>query len=143
MPLGQNCEAVPNTTGEPGRISATGSNSVGAGNFVLNAWNLPATAVGYFLNATAAAPALQPAGSMGNLCLGGSIGRFNRPGEVSLAGADGHIDLTVDLTAMPTPTGPATVSAGQTWHFTAWHRDFLAGQSTSNFTDGLSVTFEP
>jgi hypothetical protein len=31
--------------------------------------------------------------------------------------------------------------AGDTWHFQAWFRDTAAAAGSSNFTNGLSVTF--
>ena len=74
-------------------------------------------------------------GSQGNLCLGGSIGRF-LPAQSTAAGT---FAMTVDLDAIPTPLGSVSVLSGETWNFQTWHRD-LAG--TSNFTEGASVLFE-
>ncbi|MDC1043609.1 hypothetical protein OAQ71_00120 [bacterium] len=34
-----------------------------------------------------------------------------------------------------------SIQAGETWNFTAWHRDAVGGTTTSNFTDGLEVVF--
>jgi hypothetical protein len=40
------------------------------------------------------------------------------------------------------PLTPVTsILAGETWNFQAWYRD-LNPTNTSNFTDGLSVTFQ-
>jgi len=75
-----------------------------------------------------------------NLCLGGSIGRFVGPGQVMNSGASGSFTLTVDLSALPTPTGLVTAQPGETWNFQAWYRDANPGP-TSNFTDAVAVTF--
>jgi hypothetical protein len=34
------------------------------------------------------------------------------------------------------------VVPGETWYFQAWHRDLVGGTATTNFTDGLEVTFQ-
>jgi hypothetical protein len=53
----------------------------------------------------------------------------------------GEISLALDLSQQPTPTGLVQVQPGETWNFQAWFRDSVGGQVTSNFTDGLEVTF--
>ena len=83
-----------------------------------------------------------PGGSMGNLCLAGSIGRYVGPGQIQQADATGNISLALDLTQVPQPTGFVSVGIGDTWNFQAWYRDAVGGSATSNFTDGLSVTFQ-
>ena len=40
-----------------------------------------------------------------------------------------------------TPTGPVAVTAGETWHFQCWFRDVAGSAATSNFSDGLRITF--
>ena len=42
---------------------------------------------------------------------------------------------------MPTPSGFVMAAVGQTRYFTTWHRDAVGGVATSNFTNGLAVTF--
>ncbi|MGK0218062.1 MAG: hypothetical protein ACI9HE_001546 [Planctomycetota bacterium] len=32
---------------------------------------------------------------------------------------------------------------GQTWHFQYWHRDFIGGVSTSNFSTAVRLMFNP
>jgi hypothetical protein len=84
---------------------------------------------------------MNPGGSTGNLCLGGSIGRYTGPGQVQNSGALGTFSLAIDLTDMPTPTGGVPALVGQTWNFQAWFRDAILGLPTSNFTDALALTF--
>ena len=38
--------------------------------------------------------------------------------------------------------GAVAVVAGETWNFQGWHRDAVGGSATSNFTQGVSVTFQ-
>ncbi|HRV80652.1 MAG TPA: hypothetical protein P5218_04415 [Planctomycetota bacterium] len=82
-------------------------------------------------------------GSMGRLCLGGgsAIGRHNDAGSIGVSLFNGF-QVDVDPTALPSASGPVAASAGQTWNFQVWYRDIVGGQPTSNFTDGVRVTFE-
>jgi hypothetical protein len=79
---------------------------------------------------------------MGNLCLGGAIGRYVGPGQVLNTGTTGGFSLVLNLNQTPTPTGLVAIAGGQTWNFTAWHRDAVAGSATSNFTNALSIAFQ-
>ena len=79
--------------------------------------------------------------SQGVLCLGGAIGRYVGPGEILNSGSGGSFSLQLDLGQTPSPTGFVSIQAGETWNFTAWHRDAVGGTTTSNFTDGLEVVF--
>ena len=135
------CLALANSTGATGAISATGSTSVAANDVTLTAASLPTNAFGYFLTSLTQQVVVLPGGSQGNLCLGGAIGRYVGPGQVQNSGATGSFSLALDLTATPTPNGLVAVAAGETWNFQAWHRDSVGGNATSNFTDGLSVSF--
>ena len=47
----------------------------------------------------------------------------------------------LDLTSVPQPMGSVAVLGGETWNFQAWFRDSSMGASTSNFSDGLEMTF--
>ena len=82
-----------------------------------------------------------PGGSTGNLCLGGSIGRYVGPGQIKNAGTTGTFSLALDLTQVPQPTGLVSIAGGETWRFQAWHRDAIGGTTTSNFTNGLEIDF--
>jgi len=134
--------AVPNSTGASSTISATGSAVVANNDLTLVAENLPTNAFGYFLTSRTQGLVPQPGGSLGVLCLGGSIGRYTGPGQIQNSGAAGSFDLLLDLTQTPTPTGLVAVAAGETWNFQAWHRDAVGGVAVSNFTNGLEITFQ-
>ncbi len=129
--------AVSNSSGLPGVIAARGHTTAAFNSLTLTAQQLPVSKLGYFLNSMTQG-SVQPPGSQGNLCLGGAIGRYAK--QVASSGTAGVLVLVLDLTDTPTPNGPVTVLAGETWNFQAWFRDKNPG-TTSNFTNGVSVAF--
>ncbi len=133
--------AVPNSTGGPATIVATGSDVAALNQLALSAEGLPQNTFGFFLASRTRGLVQNPGGSAGRLCLGGGIGRYVGPGQVLNSGNLGRFTLALDLTRTPTPTGTVAVQAGETWNFQAWFRDAQGGASTSNFTDGLEVQF--
>jgi hypothetical protein len=133
---------VVNSTGNPGEISGAGSLVVANNNLTLQASSLPNNAFGYFLTSQTQGLVPQPGGSLGVLCLGGNIGRYVGPGQIQNSGGTGSFGLLLDLTQTPTPTGFVSVAPGETWNFQVWHRDSVGGAAVSNFTDGLSATFQ-
>ena len=90
---------------------------------------------GYFLTSQTQG-FFNPPGSQGIICLSGTIGRYNQIANI-IQGPCGS--LQVDLTAIPV-NPPTAVLPGDTWNFQAWFRDNNPGL-TSNFTDGVSITF--
>jgi hypothetical protein len=128
---------VPNSTGQPGVISATGSLVAGGNPLALGATSLPPNQFGYFLCSLAQGFVPQAGGSQGNLCLALPIGRFAQ--QIVNSGANGSVQIAVDTLALPL-SPPVAAQAGETWHFQCWYRDSNPGP-TSNFTDGLSLTF--
>ena len=124
--------AIPNSTGQPGVITAEGSETAATNDVTLIADQLPAAQFGYFL-ASETQGFFNPPGSSGFICLGGNIGRYN--GNV---GQGPSFELQIDLTAIPV-NPPQPVQAGDTWNFQAWYRDI---GNTNNFTDGVSILFQ-
>ena len=133
--------AVPNSTGQSGVMSATGSMAAASNDLTISASDLPVNSFAFFLTSMAQNTVAQPGGSQGVLCLGGAIGRYVGPGQILNSGAAGSVSLALDLTQVPQPTGFVSVQPGETWNFQAWFRDAVGGSATSNFTDGLEVTF--
>ncbi len=133
---------VPNSTGNSGEITATGSAVALDNNVTLTASNLPNNAFGYFLTSRTQGVVPQPGGSLGVLCLGGNIGRYVGPGQIQNTGLVGSFSLVLDLTQTPTPQGFVSIVAGETWNFTTWHRDSVGGAAASNFTNGLEISFQ-
>lgn len=132
--------ATINSTGLQGRIRAEGDVQATSNDVTLIAEQLPTNAFGIFLASEYQGHLFPVRGSQGALCLGGFIGRFVGPGEVQYSGSLGSFQLGIDLNSIPTSLGFESVSAGETWNFQAWHRD-LNPTPTSNFTNGVSITF--
>ncbi|QDV09718.1 FG-GAP repeat protein [Planctomycetes bacterium Poly30] len=131
--------AVPNSTGQPSRILAAGSDEAQANTLRLRVLELPANAFGFFLASQTQVPATPVIASSGRICLGGAVGRYVGPGQVQSSGATGTFALDLDLSAIPQPNGFVAAIAGSSWSFQAWNRDTSAGGTTSNFSDGLEV----
>ncbi|MDF1838479.1 MAG: hypothetical protein P1V35_11475, partial [Planctomycetota bacterium] len=134
------CAAVPNSSGFAGVAAATGSQFALTNDFTMHASGLPQNVFTFMLVGTEDVFFPNPGGSLGNLCVGGALGRFNQ--ALQFTGASGTASHAVDLQAIPKPNAaPVPVQAGETLHFQWWHRDTVLGAPASNFTDGLRVTF--
>lgn len=126
-----------------GLLQAVGSTSVADNDVTLIATGLPNHVIGYFLVGETQAFVPSPAGSQGDLCLGGKLGRFNRPDQVRDSGTVGQYSLTLDLNDFPMNPSQ-TVFAGETWYFQSWYRlpvTFAGGNSDSDFTSALEISF--
>ncbi|MEM8710067.1 MAG: hypothetical protein AAGG01_03880 [Planctomycetota bacterium] len=140
------CASNPNSTGANSTIRFDGSLSVAADDLLMTA-TLPANTFGFFITSQTRGFVANPAGSSGNICVAGQIGRFVGPGQVKNSGASGQISLDTaaaewSLGAIPTSVGPYAAQAGSTAHFQLWHRDVDgAGMPTSNFTNGYALTW--
>ncbi len=137
-PIGTNyCAANPNSTGLPGVVSAIGSTLVSANDVTLTASQLPPGQFGYFL--VSRTQGFFDPGTTCNIfiCLNSPIGRHNQPG---LVGQGPSFSITLDLGAIPTPTGFVAVQPGETWNFQCWYRDWP--YCTTLFTDAISITFQ-
>ena len=135
------CVSAPNSTGLVGLLAATGSPTAGDNDFTLTMSSLPVNQFGAFVASRTQGFTAGPGGSAGNLCLGGSIGRFFGPHQLGTSGPEGLISLRVPLTMIPQGSAFTAVQAGETWRFQGWHRDVVGGTATSNFSSGLAVTF--
>ena len=140
--LGSNyCDAVLNSSGQAGVMGALGSALVANNDITLTASSLPPNQFGIFAVAPFQGFVPGTGGtSNGNLCLSGSLGRYAGPGEILSSGASGEFQLAIDLQTIPQGGGTTGTSAGQTWNFQAWYRDGVG--LGSNFTDGISITFQ-
>ncbi|MDG1050536.1 MAG: hypothetical protein P8R46_10055 [Planctomycetota bacterium] len=131
-----------NSAGTSGAMGASGSLMTSANSLTIAASDLPLNSFAFFLASQTQGSVSNPGGSQGDLCLGGAIGRYVGPGQIVNSGATGEVTLPLDLTQTPQPTGFVSVQPGETWNFQAWYRDSVGGSATSNFTDGLSITFQ-
>ncbi len=133
------CTANSNSTGLTTAIVASNVDLT-ARTMDLDAMNMPTNAFGFFITSLQDGFVANPGGSAGNLCVVGNIGRGVGGGVLS-SGSTGSFTGLVDLDMIPTPTGNTSVMAGETRYFQAWHRDAILGFATSNFSDGVRVTF--
>ena len=142
MPPGTNyCTAASNSTGSAASISATGSPSASANNITLVASDMPQNQFGMFLTSRDQDFVVGAGGSSnGNLCLGGTVGRFTAPSQILSSGPAGSFELAIDLTMVPEGGSFVTVLVGETWNFQAWYRDTVG--LGSNFTDGVEIGFQ-
>ncbi|MEM6569298.1 MAG: hypothetical protein AAF957_12860 [Planctomycetota bacterium] len=133
------CLGVENSTGISARLEAFGSASVAANDLTLTCRRLPASTVALFLASRSGGYVVAPAGSRGNLCLGGAIGRLL---PATPTGPDGTSSIDIDVMAIPQPNGAAAAFPGDTWFFQCWYRDSDLGTPTPNFSDSVVVRFE-
>ena len=137
--IGENyCVAEPTSTGGPASITALGSPFVADQSLVLRAYDLPPNQFGYFLVSRDEGFVPQPPGSVGNLCLGGQIGRFSN--QVQSSGPSGELEILVDPLVMPT-SPPTAILPGEVWRYQCWFRDIDVAP-TSNFTDGIWIEWQ-
>lgn len=126
-----------NSSGESAVLRAAGSAIAADADLTLQAIGLPTNVFALCLASQTQDFVASPGGSRGNLCLGGTIGRFN--GQIVGSGASGQFSIAINTANLPAPLG--VVNAGETWNFQAWFRDFQL-VATSNFTSGISITFQ-
>lgn len=130
-----------NSTGAPATLSAFGSTSIATNDVTLAASGLPTNQFGIFVTSMVQAFVPGTGGtSNGNLCLGGTIGRYRLPGQILSSGSSGSFSFTIDLTALPQGGSFLAAMPGDTWNFQAWHRDGVG--LGSNFTHGLEITLQ-
>ncbi|HRV80631.1 MAG: formylglycine-generating enzyme family protein [Planctomycetes bacterium] len=152
------CPAQPNSTGGPATLTGTLGSVVGSG-VHLEVSGGPPNEMGYFVVGDEATPPV--AVGSGSLCLVGtatsrvyrfnvgmggewySAGQFDASGVMQNLGGTSTIGTGYDVPATIPASVPIAIAAGATWHFQYWYRDSLAAPSPSNFSNGLSVTFQP
>ena len=130
------------SSGSPAEISVQGTPVVSLNDLTLVCSSMPANSFGFFLVSQTQGFVANPGGSSGDLCIAGpSVGRY--AGHVMQADVDGMAEMTVDLSAIPPPSGPVPALPGATWYFQYWHRDQAhLGGATSTFSDAVCVTFQ-
>ena len=112
------CTANPSSTGAPARIRALGSDTAAANDLTIEAYDMPLNTFGLLATSLAPGFVANPGGSQGNLCLGGSLGRYNA--NIMNSGATGSFQIPLDLTMTPTSVGMASVAAGETRYWQVW-----------------------
>lgn len=121
------CESLPNSTGAPAGISASGSESISAANLTMIATSLPNDTFYIFYVGTGEASA--PFGN-GITCVGSGMLRF--PVQVAMGGIG-------TLEVLPT----AGLNAGTLARFQCWFRDPAAGGAAFNTSAAYAVQLVP
>ena len=136
------CPGELNSTGVAAELTARGSELVALGRTFLVGTDLPPGTFGMFLTTATTGPPTPLVNSLGSLCLGATIGRFNRPGEVQAAGSDGRLTLRLDLGDVPDPLATSvSITAPATRAFQLWYRDAAGSGAPSNLTGAVLVSF--
>lgn len=136
------CAGQPSSAGPGANLVATGSRLVMLDRTTLVGSDMPPGSFGLFLTSLQVSAPVPITGSQGELCLGGPIGRFNRPGEIGAADGAGILRHRLDLTDIPDAVlGSVLVVGPETRFFQLWYRDSLGGVSTSNLSAAAAVDF--
>jgi hypothetical protein len=130
------CTATPNSTGQPGLMTALGEPSIGTNRFTVGAYQLPPGTNGLFFYGSGKAQL--PFGN-GFRCVALPVLRIGvRPVSVL-----GDAAVAIDFTQAPFASGPGAITSGSTKYFQLWYRNPAGGGAGFNLTDGLAVTFCP
>lgn len=124
--------AVPTTAGTPASLDAVGSSFLVDDWLELHCAGMPAGVFGYFVGGDQVSFVPNAGGSHGDLCLGGTVLRFDQP--VLLSDPTGAFMTPLDLQNVPVV---GQFAVGETWQFQSWFRD----GSSSNFSNAVTVTF--
>jgi hypothetical protein len=136
FPVGSSgCTGEPGPTGPPAELAATGSGTAGVGVVEFSGTGLAPNGLGMLIASRSAGSVLHPGGSVGRLCLGGTITRVG----ASVGPADGGGAWSYALPLDPWISAPILpIVGGEMWHFQTWFRQ---PGGTSNFTGSLAITF--
>lgn len=131
------CEGAVNSTGAGASLAATGTTSIAANDFSIEATGLPSNAFGVVFYGP---NQIQTTFGDGFRCVGGLTQRV-----LPIVQADGAGTLVrgIDFTTGPASSGSNQILPDSTWNFQFWYRDPMGpGGSGFNTSDGLSVMFE-
>ncbi|QDV06570.1 hypothetical protein Poly30_20800 [Planctomycetes bacterium Poly30] len=136
------CLGNPTSTGFDAPLTAVGSDVAADNDLTLNVDGLPMNAIGYFVHSSGGQLVYNPGMSEGHICIASfDMGRFSMTPQNS--GAAGSVSMAIDLTSLPTTSGPLAILAGDTRSFQYWTRDTaMGGGATSNFSSAISITFQ-
>jgi len=127
------CVTSPNSVGSGALIGSSGSTSIAANDFVLQATACPLNKFGLFYYGDLQTQV--PAGD-GFRCVGSSTSLFRLP--VVSTGGTGSASFAVDYNNLP---NGGDILPGSTWNFQFWYRDTGFGSFGYNFSDALQATF--
>jgi hypothetical protein len=130
------CVAYPNSAAQDGaRIGYQGTGNIPANHFALTLSDGPPSQFAHFFYGTGEVtfPLAQ-----GALCVSTDGNGYRRLYPAMLIDPTGSLLRPLDF---PSLQNQYAITAGSTWKFQCWYRDSVGGQSVSNFSDGLSMTF--
>ncbi len=136
------CTSTNFCIGAPNSVSATGASLgyVGSKRIHVNDFSLTMTGAppGQFAHFFYGPFETQTPVASGFLCVATDHFGFRRIYPGGQIDANGSLIQPIDFTAL---FSQYTILPGESLKFQCWYRDQVNGQSTSNFSDGLSVTF--
>lgn len=133
-------QSTPNSVGALATLSVFGSTSIQGPAPRLDVVGLPPLVTCLPLASMTEGFLPNPGGSLGDLCLGGAIGRFN--GAIASASVGGTLSFQLDPAALPQPAAFVPATAGSAWTFQCWHRDVDGtGAPASHFSSAARVTW--
>ncbi len=150
------CNATVNSTGMAASLSGSFGSGVGS-DLHLEVSQGPPNEIGYFLAGNEVTPGMVI--SEGLNCLVGtstaqmfryygagpesiSVGRFDGAGVLQNLTGTSLVGSGFDVPATIPSSISIPIVSGDTWHFQLWYRDTAVLTSNSNFSNGLSVTFD-
>lgn len=136
----QVCSAVLNSTSRPATLCTRGSDVALDNEVFAYVVDLPMGSAGYFITSPTFEIALNPGGSLGNLCLD-VPGRYNY--DAHFTGAASAVFYQPDLSVTPVAGGSFTaLMAGTTQLWQYWYRDSVGGSAVSNFSTAVQISFQ-
>ena len=134
------CQTSPNSVGSGALMAFTGSTSITANSFVLEATGGIPGGSGLFYYGGAQ---IQVPFGNGFRCVGAAGGGTHRLNPPVQADGSGFSSRAVDFTLPPAGSGSGAITAFSSWNFQLWYRDNAGGGDQFNLSDGLTVTFTP
>lgn len=132
------CPGASNSVASGGAlIEVRGSPVAGAGRIGFHGSDFPLHTAGMLLASSQPGLTQNPAGSAGNLCLGGSIVRLRD--TLGTANDQGQWVVGLDLGA-PSMAALLPILPGSHWTFQVWYRDTFP-LPTSNYSEAQEVAF--
>lgn len=132
------CVANSNSTGVDGLTLGLGSSVARENDLTLRAINVPANQFGIFIVSDAEGFTPNLAGTQGNLCIGGGLGRYD---QILATGPAGEVEQAIDITSIPRPSTTDSAQASERWNWQFWHRDTPAAGG-ANLSRALGVRFQ-
>lgn len=132
--------STPNATGVTAELALFGSPFAGGTTIATARGLTPGGMTGVLVAGSAARPPTPLPFGVGELCIGGSVGRVSVPPQVS--DADGTQRYTFDTAPLTTSAGAFPVQPGDTWVFQLWHRDSgPGGVPSANTSEAVRLRF--